>query len=354
MPTAACLKVPKKLGEKAIQLTRTLKLFNSQLKVQQLGESLCIPLTANPSPSENEKLREKLGALEFTVREFPEQRRHLTHIDLLANKLPPQLLNVVPRAIDFVGDIAIIEVPLELEPHKKSIGEAILRAHKHVGTVLAKSSAVEGIYRLRKFEVIAGTEKTLTVHREYGCVYHVDIAKAYFSPRLSNEHNRVATQVKEGETVVDLFAGVGPFAIPIAKKHKNVCVYAIDVNPDAVALLRRNVVVNHVEEKVVSIHGDARQVVKQLLSGKADRVIMNLPETALEFVDVACEALKPDGGVIHYYSFAGDADPQKKVAVRLTEAVTRCNRRVKRVLLSKTVREVAPYTWQVVVDAEIQ
>ena len=354
MPEATCLKVPKKLGEKAIRLVRELNLFNSELAVQQLEDSLCIPLISVPSPVALKKL-ENLPEYEIFTHSFVERKkRHLTHLDLLADKLPPHLLTLVPRAIDFIGAIAIVEIPLELTDHKKLIGEALLEAHKQTSTVLAKSGAVGGVYRIRNFEVIAGPNKTATVHQEYGCVYHVDVAKAYFSPRLSSEHNRVASQVKAGEIVVDLFAGVGPFAIPIAKKQKDVRIYAVDANPDAVALLKRNVAVNRAEKQVFPVLGDARQVVKDQLLEKADRVIMNLPETAYEFVDVACEALKGAGGVIHYYGFMKVSDPLEKVKVRLTEAVKMCNRTVTKILLAKPIREVAPYTWQVVVDAEIQ
>ena len=355
MPQATCLKVPKNLGEQAIHLVTELDLFNRELKIQQIEDYLCIPLTSEPLPAVLSEFEKKLPTFKISAHNFPERKkRHLVPLDYLADKLPPNLLTSVPRAIDFVGDIAIVEIPPELSTHKKTIGEALLKAHKQTCTVLAKSGAVEGVYRLRDFEVIAGVKKTVTVYREYGCVYHVDVAKAYFSPRLSSEHNRVVSQVKEGETVVDLFAGVGPFAIPIAKKHKNVRVYAIDVNPDAVALLKRNIAVNRAEKQVLPIIGDARQVVREQLFGKADHVIMNLPETALEFVDVACEALKPEGGIIHYYGFAKVSDPLETAKVRLTEAVNQNNRKIKNIILAKTVREVAPYTWQVVVDAQIQ
>ncbi len=355
MPEATCLKVPKNLGEQAIRLVRELQLLNQKLKVHQVGDYLCIPLTAAPSPAVINRLEKKVPNFEISVHAFTEQeKRHFTHLDSLADKLSPNLLASVPRAIDFIGDIAIVEIPQQLVNYKKPIGEAILEAHKQTITVLAKSSAVEGVYRTRDFEVIAGAEKTATVYREYGCVYHVDVAKAYFSPRLSTEHNRVASQAKDGETVVDLFAGVGPFAIPIAKKHENVRVYAVDVNPDAIAMLKMNIAVNRAEKQVVPLLGDARQVVREQLSGKADRVIMNLPETALEFVDVACEALKPEDGIIHYYGFVKASNPLETAKVRLTEAVSLNNRQINSFLLTKTVREVAPYTWQVVVDARIQ
>ena len=355
MPEATCLKVTKNLGEQAIRLAGELEIFNHKLKIQQVDNYLCIPLANEPPPAILKKIEDTLPEFEISVHNFTEQKkRHLTHLDFLADKLPPNLLGNVPRAIDFVGNIAIVEVPPELSAYKKEVGEALLKAHKQTSTVLAKSGAVEGVYRTRDYEVIAGVDRTATVYREYDCVYHVDVAKAYFSPRLSSEHNRVASQVKDGETVVDLFAGVGPFAIPIAKKHENVRVYAVDVNPDAVALLKKNIAMNRAAKQVVPVLGDARQVVRERLSGKADRVVMNLPETASEFVDVACEALKQKGGIMHYYSFVKDSKPLETAKARLTEAVRQNSRKVNSFLLAKTVREVAPYKWQVVVDAEIQ
>ena len=183
MPQATCLKVPKKLGERAIRLVRELKLLNQKLKVQQVDDSLCIPLAAEPVPDVLKKFENSLSEFEISVHNFPEQeKRQLVPLDFLADKLPSNLIARVPKAIDFVGDIAIIEVPPELVDHKKAIGEALLKAHKQTKTVLAKSGAVEGVYRLRDFEVIAGIKKTLTVYKEYGCMYHVDVAKAYFSP----------------------------------------------------------------------------------------------------------------------------------------------------------------------------
>ena len=355
MPETVCLKVPKKLGEQAISLVKELHIFNSELAVQQLENSLCIPLTREPSFVVEKCLKNKLPEHEIMVKNFAKRKkRNFTHLDLLSSKLPSNLLPIVPRAIDFIGDIAIVEIPNELSDHKQAIGEALLKAHKQTSTVLAKSGAVEGVYRIRKFEVIAGLNKTATIHREYGCIYNVDVTKAYFSPRLSREHNRIASQVKARETVVDLFTGVGPFAIPIAKSQKDVRVYAVDVNPDAVDLLKRNVAVNRTEKQVVPVLGDARQVVKEHLFGKADRVIMNLPENAYEFVDVACEAIKTKGGIMHYYGFVKVPDTFETAKLRLAEAINGCNRKVTKFLFTKPVREVAPYTWQLVIDALIQ
>ncbi len=355
MSEAPCLRVPKILGEKAISLARRLGLFNKNLKVCKAGDYLFIPLVAEPQPSHVEEFKRNLLEFEVMVHRFPERiDRRLKLVDRLGDELPPHLLASLPHAMDFVGDIAIVEVPPELESYKELIGSAIMTVHKNVKTVLGKAGAVEGVYRLRAFEVLAGRDKTETVHREFGCVYHVDLAKAYFSPRLSHEHDRVASQVQEDETVVDMFAGVGPFSILTAKRCKNVKIFAIDANPDAVQLLKRNIYANNVEETVTPILGDVRQVVKEGLVGVADRVIMNLPEVALDYVDVACEALKPGGGIMHYYEFASAPNPLDAAKVRLIEGIDKTDRNVDEILLARRVRATAPYAWQVVVDAKIR
>lgn len=356
MPESVCLTVPKKLGETAIRLITELDLSNRDLQIQQTGNSLKIPLISEPSAVALEELKKKLKTFEVSVYDFEERKKqHLLPLDLLKNKLPAPLLELVPHAIDFIGDIAIVEIPDELSEYKTLIGQAILNAHKQTNTVLAKAGAVKGVYRIRDLEFLAGTNKTSTVYVEYGNSLHVDVAKAYFSPRLSNEHNRVASQVTPQETVVDLFAGVGPFVIPIAKNHKTVQVYAVDINPDAVALLEKNIKINRLQKQIMPLVGDSRKIVKEQLSHKADRVIMNLPETALEFVDVACEAIKHEGGIVHYYCFVSDSsEPLEAAKTELEKAVKQNNRQVTKFLFAKTVREVAPYAWQVVVDARIQ
>lgn len=349
-----CVKVPKKQGEKTLSLTNKLEIHNRQLQIQKNTHAIYIPLTRQPSEAELATLKTQVPELQLATRTFPERPQQAkTLTEILANQLPPRLLEKLPRALDTIGDIVIIEIPPELNAHASLIGEAVLKTHRNMRTVLAKAGAVSGTYRLRELAVIAGERKTGTVHKEHGCRYYVDAAKAYFSPRLSHEHKRVASLVQDAETVVDLFAGVGPFAVLIAKKTPSAKVYAVDINPDAVELLKRNVRLNRVENRVFPVLGDARQTVENKLSGVADRVIMNLPEKASEFVDAACKAVKPSGGIVHFYGFIRLPDSLENVQSRFSEAVEKAGRKVDRVLLAKTIRETAPYEWQAVLDAQI-
>jgi len=349
------LRISKNYGERGLALVKEMGLLNREFRVQREQSYLFIPLTREPMDTELNELQRVLPGFEVTKRPFSERaERHRNLVDLLGNNLPPHILASLPHSIDFIGDIAVVEISPELESHKQVIGQAILMAHKRVRTVLAKSGAVSGVYRLRTFEVIGGEAKTETVHREHGCVFHVDLAKAYFSPRLSYEHNRVASLVRRGEIVVDMFAGIGSFSILIAKKHENIHVYAIDMNPYAFEYLKRNALANRVEARVKPVLGDARQIVNERLGQVADRVIMNLPERAIEYVDVACTAVKPEGGVIHYYEFSNTSEPLETAKSRLTEAVKHTNRHLEKILLARIVRGIAPFNYQIVVDAEIR
>jgi tRNA (guanine37-N1)-methyltransferase len=351
--TALCIKVKKIHGEKTIALANKLKISNHELKIQQNMNHICVPLVRQPEKNELAKLKAQVPDFELTTKIFTTKKQRKTLHQVLEDQLPPDLMASLPRALDIIGDIAVIDIPPKLKAYGSLIGKAILKTHKNVRTVLAKVGAVTGTYRLRELELLAGEHRTTTIHKEYGCQYQVDVAKAYFSPRLSHEHNRVASLVKKSETVLDLFAGVGPFSVLIAKKNADAKVYAVDINPEAVEFLKRNIRLNRVENRVIPIQGNAKKVVAEQLLGVADRVIMNLPEKAIEFVDAACTAVKPAGGTIHYYAFIRLPDSLEGAQQRFSEAVEKAGRKATAFLSAKTIRETAPYEWQAVLDAHI-
>jgi tRNA (guanine37-N1)-methyltransferase len=351
---SVCIKVPKSQGEKTIILTTKFGLADKTLVIQREEESLCIPLVREPQGIELTTLKSQITTFKLYTGVFSEkQLPPETLAQALQDKLPPDLLAKVPQAFDIIGDIVVIDIPPQLKPCQNIIGEAILQTQKNITTVLAKAGDIRGIFRIRDYDYIAGEHKTKTIHKEFGCQYNVDIAKAYFSPRLSHEHERVAVLVRDGETVVDLFAGVGPFSVLIGKRNPKVKVYAVDLNPDAVELLTSNVWVNKVENHVLPILADAREITSTQLKGIADRVIMNLPEIAIDFVDAACNAIKSQGGLAHFYGFVRSPDTIENLKHHFSELVEKNGRKVDVFLYSKSIRETAPFESQVVLDAKI-
>ena len=344
------LKVSKRLGEKTIKTVTQLTLINRDLKIRDVEDSLIIPLTRIPSKEEYEKLKESLYAFECVWDSFPKRVRTVKSlVEALENDLPSDLLPYLPKAMDIVGSVAIVEISPEIEAWKRCVGSAVLQVNRNVETVLAKAGLVQGKYRLRRLEVIAGTGKTEVVHMEYGCAYELDPTEAYFTPRLSEERRRVAEQVREGETIVDMFASVGPFAIQIGKTCENVKVYALDLNERAYYFLTRNIKANGVEKTVIPVLGDVRMLVERF-AGVSDRVILDLPEKASEFIDVACRLLKPEGGMMHYYCFQSEPSVLEKAEERLRGKVTEANRILQKVVYKRRLRQIGPRRWHVVLD----
>ncbi|UCF08822.1 MAG: class I SAM-dependent methyltransferase family protein [Thermoplasmata archaeon] len=211
-------------------------------------------------------------------------------------EIPEELREHLPSSFDVIGRIAVIKIPEELMDYGKNIGDAIIEANKSVVTV-AVDSGVEGEERLRQLQVVAGINELLTVHKEYGMELEVEPSKVYFSPRLATEHWRIAGMVEEGEVVIDMFCGVGPFSILIARHARPKKVYALDINDSAIELARRNIQSNKVSN-VTAICGDSNILVTEL--EPADRIIMNLPHSAYDFLPAAFSNIR-HGGTIHYY-----------------------------------------------------
>ena len=221
--------------------------------------------------------------------------------DKLSDALPQEQLGRVYNSFDTIGDIAIVKHN-NLQ-NAEVVAEQIMAVNRNIKTVLTPIGRITGDFRVRELKLLAGENKTCTSHRESGCVFRVDVEKCYFSPRLSYEHRRIAELVKPGEVVVNMFAGVGCFSIVIAKTQSQTKTYSIDVNPTAVQYMEENVKINQVSDSVFPILGDAKEIIQTRLQGVADRVLMPLPEKALEYLPYALLALKKKGGWIHYYDF---------------------------------------------------
>jgi len=274
---------------------------------------------------------------------------------LLSDKLRPNELELIYKSYDIVGDIAVIRVPEALQPQSEIIAEAVMQTHKRVKSVWCQVGPVSGDLRLRELEWVAGEKRSETVHREHGCVFKVDIARCYFSPRLSYERIRIARQIQPGEVIVNMFAGVGCYSIIIAKHSEASKIFSIDINPAAVQYMRENVAINRVMERVLPLEGDARRIVEERLQGVADRVLMPLPERAYEYLDCAVSALKPTGGWIHYYDFEHAGKGEKPVEkVKLKVAGKLENLGVKFEISSgRVVRATGPNWYQVVLEVKI-
>ena len=201
---------------------------------------------------------------------------------------------IQPGSFDVIGHIAIIKNIDGKDYSSKA--EEILQTRKSIRTVYL-DMGVKGDHRKRTLELLAGEDLPETLYRENGITLRVNVRKAYFSPRLATERLLISSRIRNGEYVCDMFSGIGPFSISIAKNAR-VRVVAIDSNCDAVEILRENIKINRLAGTIDAICADSSAEISR--HGKFDRIIMNLPHDAFNFIDNAYAALN-DGGMINYY-----------------------------------------------------
>jgi tRNA (guanine37-N1)-methyltransferase len=269
--------------------------------------------------------------------------------------LEPWKLKHLKQSYDIIGDIAVIRIPEIKEQKTREIAETIMHNNPYIKTILRQTGPVTGELRLRKLKYIMGENKTETTHKEFGCLFKVNLEKCYFSPRLSFERMRIARQVANGEVVVNMFAGVGCFSILIAKYASPRKIYSIDVNSEAIGYMEENIRLNKVRYVVDAVVGDAKDVIAKRMLNVADRVLMPLPEKAFEYLDYALLALKPTGGKIHYYDFVHAEkciNPIEEVEEKVSKKLQRMHV-FSEYSFGRIVRTVGPRWFQVVLDIKI-
>jgi len=313
-----CIRVNKKDGEAARRKLIELGVMDRNLKIIPDGEDLLIPVVRAVENYSVEK------------RDFEEVKKEKSIIEILG----------FAPAYEVIGDIAIID---QYESNAQRIADALLQ-EKKVKTVFQSAGAVAGEYRTRELISLAGGKKTETLYKENGCRYLLDVSRVYFTPRLATERMRIANLVKNGEVVVDMFSGVGPFSILIAKKFSASRVIAIDKNPVAIEYLKENVRLNKLKNVEIR-EGDAREEVEGI---SADHAIMNLPHSSLDFLGAAFNAIKKSG-VIHFYAITHEDDLFDGTLRKIEDAAGKAGLKILQ-LNKRVVRPYAPYQYHVCID----
>ena len=329
-----CVKVPlRELNDTRIKLMEK-GLMNMEYRIKACDDYGYIPINENIDGYEIVCMH--LEAMKKVPHNFSE---------LLEDELTDEEIENLRTSFDTIGDIVILEIPDDLVDKKQIIGDAALKFTKRKA-IYMKKSAVKGTTRVRDLEFLSGVDDSVTIHKEHGARLKLDVREVYFSPRLATERKRVMESVCDGETILDMFCGIGPFPIVIAK-NRNVDITAVDINQAAIRYLDENIKLNKLKGNICTYCGDIREV-GESFNTKFDRIIMNLPGLAYTFLDVAFHLIE-DNGIINYYEFS---DSYEQGINRLKEACEKEGKQME-IINTRKVKSTSPGEWHVAIDARI-
>ena len=205
-----------------------------------------------------------------------------------------------------VGHIIYVNLRDSLQPYKSVIGQVLLESSARIELIVTKTNVIENKFRNLDLEILAGDPNAgfVVTVKENGCSFNLDFSKVYWNPRLSTEHERIVNLVERNDIVFDVMAGVGPFAIPIAKKGQKtkkkpdpIFVYANDLNPSSFEYLKKNVRLNNLQEDFLKTYNlDGGEFIREKLPEVLEKfykdetrhqnlhVLMNLPALAVTFL----------------------------------------------------------------------
>jgi tRNA (guanine37-N1)-methyltransferase len=331
-----------KNAEKVKTFLATKKLLNLDYLVVKELDHIYFPLT--------KKVKVSGAKVVNTKFKFPEKEKPATIDELLKGKLTAKEMKLIPRSLEVVGKIMVIEVPDELKKKEKLIAQAYLKQNHNIETVVKKDQIHSGEFRLRKVKILAGKRTKETIHFENGVKIKLDLEKTYFSARSANERLRIARLIKPKEEVLVMFSGAGPFPLVIAKNSHAKLVYGIEINPLAHQYALTNVSLNHLDSRVAIFNGDVRDLLPKVRK-KFDRIAMPLPKTGDQFLGLALKKIK-DNGTIHLYDFL--SEDEFAVAAKNIREICKKNKKRCRILRKVKCGQFSPSVFRICFDIKVK
>lgn len=364
------LRVKKKDGQKAKEALKSMNALDESRTIGKEGDFLLIPINEGsalklmedsaPSPwmrgdgkplpttkKGETSLPEGCTVVDATL-EAKGQAESFR--ELFAKRFGKENAKGILSSYEVIGDLAIIQVPKGMEPNQNEIGELLLKGERRVKAVFMKTGGRQGEFRITPLAHLAGENRTETEYTENGVRMRLDISKAYFSPRLGTERKRIMEAAKDGESVLVLFAGVGPFALEIAKAHPKCKVAGVELNPEAVRYFKENIKLNRLKN-TEAILGDAKKECSLRFASWADRIAMPLPMGAEEFLEPAFTAAK-DGCTIHFYTMLKREAGTKEAKKRISSIAKKMHKKAE-FLFEREVRPYSASTAQFAIDFRV-
>ncbi len=337
------IRVPPEKGEETRKKAATEGLLDTARKIRKVqtkgGSFLEIPVT--------ETAGKRVGDFPVVEQEEPEfLKKNWSLKKCLKDHLSEAENAYVPSGWQILGDIIIVSIPEILEDKKIVVAEALLSMYPKCKSVV-RDFGIEGQFRQPKRELLLG-DGTETVHKENGCLFKQDVKKVMYSKGNLEERKKMS-RLGNGEVIVDMFAGIGYFSIPMAVHSRPRQIMCIEINPESFAYLKENIRLNQVEDIISPICGDCSKLTPE---GTADRVLMGYVGTTHYYLEPAIKALKTSGGFLHYHETVPEKLAKTRPQERIKKAAEAMGKKIE-ILEIRRIKKYSPGVLHVVVDARI-
>ncbi len=337
------IKAGKKNAERVRRFLKAHKLMAKNYDVYRKGNFIYFPVS-NVKGREISAIR-GMGGVRASAG-FKRLERS-AYRELLLERLGRRRYDNATKSYDILGNIAVIDA--DSGALARRIAGAVMETNSSVETVIRKIGAVKGRYRRRRYGHVAGRRNYIATYRENGALMRFDVRKSFFSPRLSYERSRIAALAKEGEQVIVMFAGVGPFALVLAKAHPHSKIVAIELNRYAYNEMLSNIRLNKARN-VIPVLGDVNRQAA-MYRHFADRIIMPLPKDSHSFLGAALTAARK-GCIVHYYAFE-EAEGAYEKQISVLRSFFDSKKRKIRILNMRIVRPYSAHEVEIVLDFRI-
>ena len=332
------LRVEKTGAERARQRLAELGILDRGRRISRYGRWVHFPLLAPPPDYMGEIVEQEAGA---RCVQIPPYYRIME-----SARIPGPLKALLPDKWEMLGRVVVLRLPAELLGFKTQVASAFAEV-LGAETVLRDMSGSRGEARVPTMELLWG-EDTETVHIEGGIKYRFDAAQVMFSSGNIDERMRMGRTVRPGETVVDMFAGIGYFSLPMAVHGRPKRVFACEKNPVSHGYLKRNIGLNRVGGIIEPLLGDCREVAPE---GVADRVVMG-HFRAPDFLDKALRVLGPGGGILHVHALCPKDRIPDGAWGPMRATIESANRKAAIRNVTR-VKSFKPHIWHVVLDVAV-
>ena len=218
-------------------------------------------------------------------------------------KVRTELVDKIPRKWKKIGEVLIVDFDLVPNKDKKIIAETYASELK-VKTVIQKNKVNGELRKPKHTKLLFGTD-TVTKISEYGLTYNIDLSEIMWSAGNTGWRSALAGPNKVSDfysfenpkIIIDYFAGIGYFALQMAKGYPESKIIAIDKNPKSVEYLKINAKENKIENMEI-INDDCRNVQTQ-----ADVIHLGYIGNTADFLEHTHNSLNNNGIAIFHEAY---------------------------------------------------